>query len=462
MCSPAARPGALAVAAVLLFAGCAGCGGGARNAAARAAGVGPAATPTSTGGTAGGGATPAAACPAGFTSALAAGRHESFASGGQRRSFVLRLPAASFSGARPLLVAFHGTGLSAERAIADYGLEAWVDAGSVVIAPDSNGNGTVWPVWDALAMPGTQPAVNADLALFDDLVRCVSAHHPIDAARVFVAGHSAGGAMVNFLLGRRSAVLAGGVAASGSFDLTQPDPPQPVDPVTVIVTWGGANDFYSGSAGAASVENVGYAEQAVIASQYWTRQPGTRQIACRGDDVGHAWLSPIGTWMRDVLLASPKGGPRAPLPPLPARAGASCSETPATYEPPVTVRCGASSVEGCQRYCQLLGTCVVENGTLGPPAARALGDLGFADVPDACSGCVARCEQDARGSAADAAALACIAAARPACGAGIAGAALFADVGRCCAEAPGSRVCARYCAAFGRAPGMEPLLSGCR
>jgi predicted esterase len=360
---------------------------------------------------------------------------------------------------------FHGTGLSGAAAFSIYGLQRWVDAGFAIVAPDSNGNGAIWPVWDALAPPGAPPAPNADLALFDDLLQCVAAHHPIDANRVYVAGHSAGGAMTHAVLARRSAVLAGGIPASGAFDLTQPTPPGGTEPLTVIVTWGGSNDVYSGTAGGASIENLGYVEQSALASQAWEARPGSHQIACRGDEVGHAWLAPLNGWMIDVLLAHPRGAATRAgwtLPPLPAGARASCSEDAATYTPPVTVTCAASAVDGCRAYCQLLGDCLVENGTLGLPAAAPLLALGFGGG-DVCGGCLAGCEQDAVGSAPDQAFLACVSSAVPstACGPGFAGTAAFGTVGACCGDAPGSAVCARFCTAFGQAALFAGMLSGC-
>lgn len=404
-------------------------------------------------------------CPSGFTLGIPAGHHKDFASAGQKRSFDLLLPAPRFKGPRPLVFAFHGTGLSGAGAISDYHLDEWVDAGFVVIAPDSNGNGTLWPIWDSFATPGEAPRTNADLTLFDELLSCVAAHHPLDAKRLYVLGQSAGGAMTNFILGRRSSLLAGGIPASGMFDLTQPTPPVPIDPITVIVTWGGTNDAYSGSAGDARLANMHYAEQSALASKYWESQPGSHQIACRGDELGHVWLSPINAWMRDVLLAHPKGAAVTAgwtLPPLPAQPKATCSEDAATYKPLVDVACPTSKTAGCKQYCQMLGDCMVENGTLGPVAAEQLADLGFANTANVCSGCVSRCESDAQGSAADATALGCFATAAPAttCGPGFAGAAAFQTMTKCCGSSQ-SKVCARSCSTFGKDPLFAPMLSGC-
>ena len=52
--------------------------------------------------------------------------------------------------------------------------------------------------------------------------------------------------MTNYVLQRRSSLLAGGIVASGVFSLTSPAPPPVLDPMFVFVTWGGSNDQYSG------------------------------------------------------------------------------------------------------------------------------------------------------------------------------------------------------------------------
>jgi poly(3-hydroxybutyrate) depolymerase len=401
------------------------------------------------------------ACPAALRRALPAGQHGGLVSAGQVRSFTLLLPPASFTAARPLLVVFHGTGLSGRAVVDDYGLADWAARGFIVAAPDANGNGAVWPVWDGLYLPGAAPAPNPDEAFFDDLLACVAAHHAVDARRVFVAGHSAGGGMANHLLGVRAAILAGGISASGVFDLTQPAVAPAPSPLTVIVTWGGANDVYSGAAGGLFVEGVGFAEQAALASQHWESTPLVHQVACAGHEVGHRWLRGLNGWFAELLLASPKGDAPAPLPPAPPGADGTCGEAAASYAPPFQVTCGASTVAGCQGWCQRLADCLAENGTLGTRAAPALGALGFTATADPCAGCLATCEADAVGSAADAAVLACLEASRAACGPGFQGTAAVEALDACCAGVTGSRVCGRACAAFTPVVPFGALLPAC-
>ena len=202
--------------------------------------------------------------------------------------------------------------------------------------------------------------------LFDDLIGCVAAHHEVDPRRIYVTGQSAGGEMTNYVLGQRSKLLAGGVPESGAFDLTQPAAAEALDPMIVIVTWGGDNDAWTGTAGAASVSNLEYPEQSALASAYWETRPGGHQIHCKGNNLGHVWLPGIGAWMRGVLLAHPKGSANTKgwsMPPVPAGAPVACSEAAATYTPRVTVECERSKVAGCQAYCQLLGEVAARGNT---------------------------------------------------------------------------------------------------
>src|SRR5688572_5376697 len=61
---------------------------------------------------------PSTACPAPYdTSAPRPGANENFVAGDQSRTFELILPPARFRGPRPLLLAFHGTGETANSFI---------------------------------------------------------------------------------------------------------------------------------------------------------------------------------------------------------------------------------------------------------------------------------------------------------------------------------------------------------
>lgn len=388
------------------------------------------------------------ACPAAYrTNAPQPGRNGNFVVAGQAREFVLLLPPASFTGPRPLFVGFNGTtengtSFSNRAQLADFAAR-----GFVVVAPSSVGNGAYWPVWDAMRAPGTEAADNRDLQLFDTLVACIAAHHPVDRKRIYVGGHSAGGIFANKVLRARSALLAGGIVASGVFSLTGPGNSDPISPLLAIVTWGGTNDVYNGrTQSGVEVRNFSFVEQASLASRYYAAQPGTTHVACAGADIGHAWL-PINTWFIDTLLARPKGQrANAPLPALPT--GANCTTSPFALPPAPQLDCPAGSPAACETVCQFMGDCLVENQTVGPVMSSELATIGFTRT--SCNGCVQNCAMQGNTSA-NQQVLACMAqaAASATCGPGIEGGLPFIGAfNRCCDQQTNSTYCSGLCQQF--------------
>lgn len=393
----------------------------------------------------------ASACPAGFESPVAAGQHQGFSAAGQARSFLLALPGAEYAGPRPLFVLFNGTGETGQ-AIYDRAQAAdFVQRGFIVLAPDSNANGTVWPVWDGMRQAGHENDPNADLDYVDALIDCMAVHFEVDRNRIYVGGHSAGGIFTNHVLQRRSQLLAGGIAASGVFDLTSPSPKAELDAMSVLVTWGGDNDAYSGSTSTGvTVPKINFVEQAAIASAFYEGSAKVEQSWCRGADLGHAWLSPANGWMVDYLLAHPKGLAKDSPWQLTQPGGVVTCGTDAA-PPPVgtSVICAPSSTAGCQGYCQFVGDCVAENATLEPALGPQLDAFGFSGANHGtCSSCTTQCETDSTVDATDAAVLSCFdkAFASAQCGPGIAGAQPFIDaINDCCKDKTASGVCKRAC-----------------
>ena len=191
-----------------------------------------------------------AACPAPYDSrAPQPGWNTGYTVAGQSRSFYLMMPKAPLKDA-PVFFAFNGTTEDGKEFAERAELEDFVAKGFVVVAPSSAGNGQFWPVWDGLRARGDEGDPNADVALFDSLLACLPEHISMDQRGIYVGGHSAGGIFTNHLLQRRSNRIAGAIVASGVYSQTTPDPVGPLDPTTVIVTWGGENDRWSGRAGA--------------------------------------------------------------------------------------------------------------------------------------------------------------------------------------------------------------------
>jgi poly(3-hydroxybutyrate) depolymerase len=398
-------------------------------------------------------------CPAGFEEAPGAGQHADFEAAGQMRSFHILEPDTDvFPGPRPILIQFNGTGGNGLGAIEGYNLQKLVDdRGWIVLAPDSAGNGTVWPVWDAMREPGDEARENADLVLFDTLLDCMAGHIEVDAKRIYIAGMSAGGIMSNYMLQHRSSLLAGGIVASGILSLTKKVPAETLGQMAVLVTWGGDNDEYSGSASGSMAEvavpKVNFVEQASLASIHYEDNPDIHQVYCRGKDLGHTWLTDINEWMFDYLEAHPKGlpdGDHWTFADVPEDRSAACSEDAYVYVSDVVVECTGGTPETCRDYCQYLGDCVVENGTVAPVLGPQITALGFTgENSTECGGCVSFCEMDAEAGPIETEILTCFSQDFNSsfCAAGVDGAYPLIDaVNACCAgKKTESAICGRLC-----------------
>lgn len=413
-------------------------------------------------------ADPSVDCPANYvTAAPVLGANGGFDAAGQTRSFELIVPDPTiYPGPRPLFVGFHGTSESGSDFIWRAELRQFVDRGFVVIAPDGVGNGTIWPVWDAMHSASDPDADNKDLALFDQVVRCVAAHHPIDQNRIYIGGHSAGGIMANYLLQRRSDLLAGGIVGSGVFSLTEPKVETPLEPVFALVTWGGDNDAWGGAANSeVAVPEINFVEQAAIASQFYAEAEGVGQVYCRGDDVGHAWLDYINGSMIEMLLAHPKGLSGADGVVVPQAATNNCANEPYAFESNLAVICPAdTTVPGCEVACQLFADCAVENATVGPILGPQLTQLGFSGPDNTdCTGCVSNCENNAT-TPADASVLSCIdgQAQAATCGPGIDGALPAIEaINVCCEGRTDSPLCQEICTVMMTNSATESFLPTC-
>ncbi|MBS2012258.1 MAG: prolyl oligopeptidase family serine peptidase [Deltaproteobacteria bacterium] len=390
---------------------------------------------------------PLAACPAAYKSSPPkSGLNTGFEVAGQQRELVVILPPASFTGPRPLFVGFNGTSENGTRFATRAKLADFAAKGFLVVVPSSVGNGSFWPIWDAMRKPGQESAPpNADLALFDAIVGCMAGHFTVDKNRIFVGGHSAGGIFTNKVLRARSKVVAGGIVGSGVFSLTQSGDAAPLDPMFVMVTWGGDNDSYRGTTpNGVNVPEFSFVEQASLASKYYEAQTNVQQVQCRGDNLGHAWL-PINAWFADMMIAHPKGAAKTPIVAPPASAPVSCSESAYEVPPLPAVTCGTSTTAGCQAACQLTADCIAENRTVGVVMKNQLTSFGFSGT--SCGGCLTKCAQ-AGASAANTAVLSCFQSAQATaqCGAGIEGAfPHMAAVEKCCKGRSDSTFCVGLC-----------------
>ena len=408
-------------------------------------------------------ADPLTACPASYRqTAPVSGLNKDFLVSEQSREFVLILPPAAFTGPRPLFIGFNGTSENGTKFATRAKLADFAAKGFIVVVPSSVGNGSFWPIWDAMRAPGEEGGDNKDLDLFDALVGCTAAHFSVDKKRIFVGGHSAGGIFTNKVLRSRSSVVAGGIVGSGVFSLTSNGTTAPLDSTFVLVTWGGDNDAYKGTTpSGVNVPEFSFVEQASLASKYYEAQPTVQQAYCRGNNLGHAWL-PINGWFIDALLAHPKGGGVVPLMPLPSGAPVVCSEDAYDVSPLRPIACGTSTTAGCQASCQLMADCIGENRTVGTVMKPQLADLGFAGT--SCTGCVSLCQQNGAG-AANAAVLSCLqqAQASAQCAGGIEGSfPVMAAVDKCCKGRTDSTFCVGLCTSIHKNDAASAFFRVCK
>ena len=424
-------------------------------------------------------------CAAGFVEELSAGQNTCYEVADQNRNFYLALPEGIDEGPKPLLVAFNGTGGTGEGFFNDVKLQDYVDAGFIVLAPSSIGNGTVFPVWDAMHALNDTEYPNPDLDFVDSVVGCVQAHYGVDSNRMYVTGHSAGGIMANYVLQRRSDIYAGGVVASGIISLTKPEEVENLSPMAVVVTWGGDNDEWSGDSDgsgggdgdgegetqscgepeaeggeegeesqAVSVPSISFVEQAAIASSTYEGVEGGNQIWCKGNELGHEYLTEGNPYFIDFLLAHPKGltvNPEwsfsAPGDGYPMQ----CQDGVYSLPEDDKLRCAGDS--GCAAFCDATSVCGLSNATVSGVLAPQLEELGLTADSEDCGDCIARCEDIFKSDLAhssDDDVLACLATnspeAGPFCGPGIDGVYPYVDLmNGCCAGKTDSAFCGFYC-----------------
>jgi polyhydroxybutyrate depolymerase len=180
---------------------------------------------------------------------------------GEERSYLIhksRLPAADPA---PLVILLHGASDSADYALQAYRFgERSDEAGFMLAVPD--GKDKTWRALDA--------APNPDVDFLAAMIDEISAREKIDAKRVYIAGHSAGGAMAyRFAADHANRITAVGVVA-GLIGKNNSAPfPKPARAVPVIAFHGDKDD------------KLNFEEYAVPAAKWWAMQNGCDDRADR-------------------------------------------------------------------------------------------------------------------------------------------------------------------------------------
>jgi hypothetical protein len=209
-----------------------------------------------------------------------------FNSADEQREFRLFLPDEP-KGA-PLVFTWYPLGWTAADWADFLDLEQWAkDTGAIVVAPTSCCSWLEWmflnPVED-----------NADLIFFDDATNCLWQQYEYDHKRIYSTGMSAGGLWTTYLTMHRSEVLAATAPFSGGTEGLM-EYVTPVDPIPVLVTWGGPNDLWQ------SIDfNV--ANQAFSASLQADGHFVAECVHSGGHTVSAEWFD----WAWDWMEAHPK------------------------------------------------------------------------------------------------------------------------------------------------------------
>ena len=157
-----------------------------------------------------------------------------FTSADLRRRVVVYFPEAGIEPGMPVQYLFHGRHQRAENMVERGDLQRIAEEqGIITVAPDSaDRDGTAWV--DTLD--------SRDLALFDDVTRCLIEGYEADPDQIHVAGFSAGALFTTWLILTRSEQLASAITFSGGVDDALFPYETPASPIPVLVVWGGEND----------------------------------------------------------------------------------------------------------------------------------------------------------------------------------------------------------------------------
>ena len=218
------------------------------------------------------------------------GRTTDFPSGPSPREYELRLP-EGYDGSTPapLVVVFHGIASNIDAMLgAPSLLDEASRTGHIVIAPQALDRGGT-AAWD----PVGAPAYNLDIALFDDMVSCMSEQYNIDPERVHVTGMSLGGIFTGTLIATRSDVIASAAPFSGGIFREKADG---WAPIPTLVSWGGEEDIHYGQ----DFENL-----ATLMTDQLTGD-GHFVINCN-HELGHSLSAELWPYAFRFLMDHPRG-----------------------------------------------------------------------------------------------------------------------------------------------------------
>jgi len=222
------------------------------------------------------------ACPGGTVRAGA----NTLTVGGLPRSFYAEFPTDP-SRRMGVLFSWHGFTDSVDnhRRIAGLNPNADPSLPVIVVTPDDTGmippEGLDWDIGR-----GTPADTNRDIAFFEAMLGCLNAQYPLDSARIYSYGFSAGSVMTSLLHSRHPKLLSAIVAVSGAW-FNDPAQEAMVNVFDVDWNWpalnpadGGAVLLTHGGPGDVTILNVMDLERAAQAAFPFLKAGGRVVVDC--------------------------------------------------------------------------------------------------------------------------------------------------------------------------------------
>lgn len=203
--------------------------------------------------------------------------HMTLTSGGYERDVWVHLPPAIASGkALPVVLGFHGAGGTGEHFLSDDGWDAMADAkGFIAVAPDGLPARPRRPaafltnprLWNSGQLKAGSPrSAIDDVAFVAALLDALQSRLPVDTSRVFLVGHSNGGAMTYRLAAALSPRIAAIATVAGMIAAEHPHVARPMPSLYIL----GSKDPLMPESGGSAPTAWG-ARQTLPMAEYFTR-----------------------------------------------------------------------------------------------------------------------------------------------------------------------------------------------
>jgi polyhydroxybutyrate depolymerase len=189
-------------------------------------------------------------------------------SGGKDRTYLVHVPKGLDPKApAPVVIVYHGAGMTARIMRALTGLDAVADKHRFVVAyPDGTG---VVPTWNSGGIPFVVNKAD-DVAFTRDLLADLTTVATVDPKRVYAAGFSNGGMMTYKLANELSETFAAVCAVGGTMTYDEPTPKRPVP----VLHFHGTEDVFVPITGAAGKNAKGSFKSVEATAKAWAKADG--------------------------------------------------------------------------------------------------------------------------------------------------------------------------------------------